>query len=125
MNKLLYKIELYLLKVIPMIISVLFLINTILSCNNIDTTLPSTLVAILTWLFLYISSFVFKFCIYHRMFLYYILFVEILNYIDYDFNLYQTNKKAIAINIIIAGIFLFIILYLKIRHEKRIKKSTS
>lgn len=41
MNKLLYKIELYLVKVIPMIYALLSLLNTTLSYFNIDAIILS------------------------------------------------------------------------------------
>ena len=41
MNKLLYKIELYLVKVIPMIYALLSLLNTTLSYFDIDTAILS------------------------------------------------------------------------------------
>ena len=106
-----------------MLLAGLFVINTILFYFRLDTVICSVLAAILAWLFLYISSFVFKFCLYHRMFLYYIVVVEVLNWIDYDYDLFKTDDKAVAINVIIAGIFLFIILALKINHERCVKKT--
>ena len=108
-----------------MIIALLFVVNTILFYFRIDTTICSVLVAILVWLFLYVSSFVFKFCSYHRMFLYYLVVVEVCNWLDYDYNIFKDDENAVAINLIIAGIFLFIILYLKLYHERRIKKTCS
>lgn len=73
MNKLLYKIELYLVKVIPMIYALLSLLNTTLSYFDINTVILSYIgsVSFITLLFLYITSYVFKFCEYHRMFIHY------------------------------------------------------
>lgn len=84
-DKYLYKIELYLIKVIPMIISALYLLNITLSYYDIDMRIFSILggVSILPFIFLYISSIVFKFCSYHRMFIYYIGVCNIIDYIDY------------------------------------------
>lgn len=39
--------------------------------------------SISTLLFLLIVSFVFKFCLYHRVFLYYATIIDVLNWIDY------------------------------------------
>lgn len=73
MNRLLYKVELYLVKVIPMIYALLSLLNTTLSYFDINTVILSYIgsVSFITLLFLYITSYVFKFCEYHRMFIHY------------------------------------------------------
>ena len=73
------------LKYIPMIISLFYLINTITAFIGIDIPILSTIsgMTLLTWIFMYIATIVFNFCSYHRMFLYYILIVDIINIIDY------------------------------------------
>ena len=73
------------LKYIPMIISLFYLINTITAFIGIDIPILSTIsgMSLLTWIFMYIATIVFNFCSYHRMFLYYILIVDIINIIDY------------------------------------------
>ena len=84
-SKLLYKIELRLLKIIPMILAFTALLNSILSYFNIDLYILSYIggVSIFTMVFLYLSSYVFKFCEYHRMFLHYVVVTWIINTIDY------------------------------------------
>ena len=74
-SKLLYKIELRLLKIIPMILAFTALLNSILSYFNIDLYILSYIggISIFTMVFLYLSSYVFKFCEYHRMFLHYVV----------------------------------------------------
>lgn len=113
----LYKIELYLLKIIPMLLAGLYLTNTILSYFGIDLVILSLLggISSIPLLFIYISSFVFKFCLYHRMFLYYILFSDILAYYDMYIGIPLSNRGLFSLNLIIAGLFLFIILYLKFK----------
>ena len=84
MNKLLYKIELCLVKVIPMIYALLSLLNTTLSYFGIDVAILSYIgsVSFITLLLLYVTSYVFKFCEYHRMFIHYTTVTWILNIID-------------------------------------------
>ena len=78
-----------------MIISLFYLINTITAFIGIDIPMLSTIsgMSLLTWIFMYIATIVFKFCIYHRMFLYYILIVDIINIIDL-----MINNKQLVIN---------------------------
>ena len=117
-NRTLYKIQLILLKIIPMLLAGCYLLDTILSYFYIDTPLFSILggVSVFPLIFLYTSSYVFKFCEYHRMFLHYIVVNDILSWIDYSYKLPIDNFEYLILHIIIAGIFLFIILYLKMKY---------
>ena len=121
-NKTLYKIELGLLKVIPMILALTALLNSILSYFGIDLYILSYIggVSIFTMLFLYLSSYVFKFCEYHRMFLHYIVSTWIINIIDYYVGIPISDLEYLCLQMIIAGISLFIILYLYVRSHKKL-----
>ena len=121
-SKTLYKIELGLLKVIPMILALTALLNSILSYFGIDLYILSYIggVSIFTMLFLYLSSYVFKFCEYHRMFLHYIVSAWIINIIDYYVGIPISDLEYLCLQMIIAGISLFIILYLYVRSHKKL-----
>jgi hypothetical protein len=114
----LYKIELYLLKIMPMLLASLYLINTVLSYFNIDLTILSFLggISIIPLIFILISSYVFRFCEYHRMFLYYIVTDDIINLYDWYFIIPFSAKQLLIMHLIIAGIFLFFILFLYVNH---------
>ena len=120
-SKTLYKIELGLLKVIPMILALTALLNSILSYFGIDLYILSYIggVSIFTMLFLYLSSYVFKFCEYHRMFLHYIVSTWIINVIDYYVGIPISDLEYLCLQMIIAGISLFIILYLYVKSHKK------
>lgn len=113
-SKYLYKVELGLLKVIPMLLAFVSLGNSILFYFNIDWTIFSYIggTSLLPLLFLYISSYVFHFCSYHRMFLHYILITDCINIYDYHIGISINNLEYLCLQMIIAGISLFIILYL-------------
>ena len=120
LNKSLYKIELYLIKVIPMVLSGIALLNTVLSYLYIDVPLLSYLggVSVLTIIFLYISSYVFKFCAYHRMFIHYITVNWVLNIYDYYIGIPLSNKGLFLLYMSITGITLFIILYYHVKSKE-------
>lgn len=126
-NKTLYKIFLLILKVIPMVISALFLLNTILSYYYIDASILSMIggVSFFTLLFLYISSYVFKFCNYHRMFIHYISLQWIINLVDYYIGIPINDISFMLLGLTIFGIFLFIILYLYVTTNKKDASSNS
>ena len=117
-SKHLYKIELWLIKIIPFVLAIVCFVNTTLSYLRIDIPFLSYLgsTALLPLIFLYVSSYVFKFCEYHRMFLHYIVVNDILSWIDYSYGLPFDNLEYLVLHMSIAGIFLFIILYLKQKH---------
>ena len=121
-SKTLYKIELGLLKVIRMILALTALLNSVLSHFGIDLYILSYIggVSIFTMLFLYLSSYVFKFCEYHRMFLHYIVSTWIINIIDYYVGIPISDLEYLCLQMIIAGISLFIILYLYVRSHKKL-----
>ena len=121
-SKLLYKIELRLLKIIPMILAFTALLNSILSYFNIDLYILSYIggISIFTMIFLYLSSYVFKFCEYHRMFLHYVVVTWIINTIDYYIGIPINDLEYLYLQMIIAGISLFIILFLYCKTNKKI-----
>jgi len=132
-NKYLYKIELYLLKRIPVLISLLYLSNVILTSIGINLELFSLIggMSVLPIIFFYVSSYAFGFCNYHRMFLHYITISEIFAWIDYKFYIVPTNKLYLTINSILFSVALFLTVYLKLKHNakevnnKTIKRSSN
>ena len=113
-NYSLHKWVLLTLKVIPMLLAAIALLNTILSYWDIDIPLLSYLggVSLFPLIFLYLSSYAFKFCACHRMFLHYVSVTWILNIIDYYIGIPVSNKELFLLYMILSGMFLFIILYL-------------
>ena len=118
---LLYKIELQIIKILPILIAICYLLNVILSYFDYDVEFLSFIggLSIIPFIFIYISSFVFKFCVYHRLFLYYILTSDLINYYDRFIGIPITNRNLFGLNLIIAGIFLILILYSKFKVCKR------
>lgn len=112
-TKSLYKLNLYLIKITPFIISVGYIFNNILLSFNIHIPFLDDIInlSLIPFIVLYISSFVFKFCIYHRFPLYYILFVNLIQFINIFTNIFINNIINICISII--GIIVLGIVYFK------------
>ena len=121
-SKDLHKILLVMLKVIPMITALGYLLNTLLLYIGIDAVILSYLIgmSLFTWLFILIAAFVFKFCIYHRMFLYYILATDVLNIYDTYIGVPVSNQGLVSMHMIITGIFLFLVLYFYAKCNKKL-----
>ena len=105
------------LKIIPMLLALTTLLNQILSFFWIDIAAFGYIggVSLLPMIFLYLASYCFQFCEYHRMFLHYVVVCDIITLIDYYIGIPISSVALFLINLIIAGIALFFILYL---HQK-------
>ena len=105
-----------------MILAFTALLNSILSYFNIDLYILSYIggMSIFTMVFLYLSSYVFKFCEYHRIFLHYVVVTWIINTIDYYIGIPINDLEYLCLQMIIAGISLFIILLLYYKTNKKL-----
>lgn len=112
-----YKLELLSVKYIPILIALIVLLNAILSYFDIylDALNYIAGTSFLTLIPMYIFSYAFKFCEYHRMFIHYILTHKLVLTVDLYIGIPISDLTLLGLNLIIAGIFLFIILYL---HQK-------
>lgn len=117
----LYKLELLLIKSLPLGIALCYLINTVLSYFKIDAVILSYLgrMSILPIVFILVSSFAFKFCVYHRLPIYYIIVSDILNYYDLYVGIPISNRGLFMVNMIIAGIFIILIVFTKAKICKK------
>lgn len=126
LDKYLYKIELYVLKIIPMLLALCSFLNTTLFYFGINLPVLTYIggVSFLTLGFLYLSSYVFKFCSYHRMFLHYILVVNIISYIDmkFDVKLSDFNLLVLYLSIFFIALNLILISFV---NEQLNKKNSS
>lgn len=119
-NKYLYKIEILLLKTIPVLMAICSALNSILSYFDIEVVIWNYIggVSLLPLIFLYLSSYVFKFCEYHRMFLHYLLITDIINVYDYHVGFPLDDLEYLCLHMIVTVISLFIILYLYMNRKK-------
>lgn len=118
-SKMLYKIELLLLKTIPMLMALCSVSNSILSYLDIEVVILNYIggVSILPLIFLYLSSYVFKFCEYHRMFLHYLLITDIINVYDYHVGFPLDDLEYLCLHMIVTAISLFMVLYLYMKRK--------
>ncbi|QWM90035.1 hypothetical protein [uncultured phage cr18_1] len=117
MNKRMYKLELICVKYVPILIALITLIDVILYYFDIDFELINYIAgtSFLTMIPMYISSYVYKFCEYHRMFLHYIVVNKVVMMTDLYIGIPLGDFMLLVLYLIIAGIFAFLALYL---HQK-------
>ena len=108
-----HKLLLILLKVIPMILALAAMTGTFLDFFGINSQILSFTcgVSLFPLLFLYLSSYVFRFCEYHRMFLHYIVANNAIIYADYLIGIPVDTMTLFKIHVVVIGLFLFLILY--------------
>lgn len=129
-TKELYKIDLFLLKLLPIIMAISFIIAQYGACFQINEgwTLITQIVShylgliIAPLAFMYISSYLFHFCNYHRMFMYYVAVMELMNVTNWYFKIPISNELYNEIQKIITIIFIIvtIVMYIKKRRQIRL-----
>lgn len=112
-RKLMYKLELVSVKYTPVIVSFSILIGLIFSYLEIAIPLIDTLfgASIVATIPMYISSYTYKFCSYHRMFIHYIVLVHLVDTCDILIGIPLDDFNLLILYLIITGIFLLLILY--------------
>lgn len=105
----------------PVLVCITYILNTGLSYFYIDVPLLSTLsgVSVITILLMYLCSYVFNFCSWHRLLIHYITLNAILDNVDYYIGIPLKSVDIYLIHIILLGI---LILGLAYDHIKVIKR---
>lgn len=102
-------------KILPMVIAAIHFTNILISYlygNDIPLNYIGG-VSLLSVLYLYFASYVFKLCEYYRMFLHYIVICNVINIYDYYIGLPINDIEYFMILIILTIIMMFIVIYLK------------
>lgn len=118
-----YKIFLLITKYLPYLISLCYMLNTLLSLCGIGIYILSIIASmgILTTIYMLSTSIVFKYCLYHRLPIYYVIVNDVINWIDWTIGIPIDDKWFIIISILLmfVTIVLTTILYLKEKKRKR------
>ena len=115
-NKNLLVIFKWTLKFIPMVLAGLQAVNTIISYFGIHIKAFAHCFVFCLIGFIYIASYLLKFCEYHRMFLHYFVVIHIINIIDCYIGIPISDYNLFILYSIITIISLFLILYFKIKN---------
>ena len=117
-----YKLFIVIIKFIPILTALCYMSSTIFNYlgYNIEPLSNFGGMSLLTWIFIYLASLVFKFCSYHRMFLWYILIDDLFNIIDYYWNIPISTDNILMMHNIWIGITLFTVLILYVKNHKNI-----
>lgn len=119
-KKQIYKIELGFLKVIPVLIAVIYTVSSFTSYFGLDIQLLSILggTSFVPLMFILVSSFCFEFCIFHRIFIYYILALNCINYYDWYIGIPVSDKNLLIIVSILFMCSCLLALFFYLRRKK-------
>ena len=119
LNRNLYFIEIKLLKILPSLIALIYFINITLNLIGVNLNSLSYLagMSFIPLLFMYISSYVFQFCEYHRLPLHYILITNLLSIIGYEFEISVDVWLYIIIHSVLFGLTIAVALYLYLKDK--------
>lgn len=108
------KLLILFIKVIPMILAGFAFANTLFAYYEIDALWMHYVAgtSVLTLIFLYMASYVFKFCEYHRMFLHYIVVCNVIDTIDTHFGIPVGDAEFLMLHLFLAFISMVIVLIL-------------
>lgn len=125
-NKTLYKLEIRSTKYLPIIIAILYILNSTLSYYQYDIEELSMIggMSLLPLAKQYLSSFTYKLCIHHRVFIYYIFLHNIISAIDmYTDGILVDDRGLFVMHIVLFGIFTILYIILKRRYDFSVKNS--
>ena len=129
LNKDLYKVDLFLLKLLPVIMVISHIIASYGAIFQVVSGAAIIIQIVSHYLglviapiaFMYISSHVFQFCNYHRMFIHYIAVIELMNVTNWYFQLPITNELYNGIQVTITIVFAILALVMYIKKRRQIK----
>lgn len=114
------KLFVIMLKYAPAVMVICCIINTTGAYFGYDMGFLSYIsgISLIPWLFMLVASRVFRFCVYHRFMLYYIIIDDIINAIDYYLCIPVDDFKILMIHYVVLGIVISVAVY---KHNKKIR----
>lgn len=119
LNKRLYKLTILTLKFLPIVMASAFMISNLIHITAIQMICHIIGINAAQFLFIYLTSYVFKFCNYHRIFIHYLVLKETINLIDWYVGIPISDKAIQIVHIAIA--LVFIVIAVKMYYNKNIK----
>lgn len=119
-RKSLYKIFLFFLKLLPFILALCNVVNTIASYFTIELVILTYVssVGLLPMIFMYLAAYVFRFCIYHRIFLDYTTISTGITIYDYYTGIPVTDAGIMTLQLVLFFIAIVIALIAHIKEKK-------
>lgn len=115
----LYKIELIILKTLPFLLGFLGFISTIFDYIEVNSVIVNYIMIFSLYGFMITSSYVFKFCLYHRLPIYYLIVINLLSIIDVYIGIPLSTFYLFQFYLVLSGVFLIAIIYTYVKSNKK------
>ena len=115
-SKSMYKATLYTLKILPMVMAFSYLMITVCAHLQVPWQLPFHYLglAVAPLVFMYLTSYVFKFCEYHRIFIHYVLILEILTTVKWYYPVIVTSELVLNISFVLSGLLMLCVIFFNV-----------
>lgn len=104
------------LKLIPIILAILSYLNCVVAYFGIQVKVLAHAFMFFLISFIYIASYVLKFCEYHRMFLHYIVVIYLINCYDYYIGISFNDTEMFIVTGILTFLAMVLTLYFKLKN---------
>ncbi|MBR6927145.1 MAG: hypothetical protein IKH52_08105 [Bacteroidaceae bacterium] len=118
-------ITIYTLKVMPALLALCYMVYYLLLSFDIEWLELYRIadVSLLPLIFMYLCSYAFKFCAYHRVFLHYILIANIIEYWEQGYGIPVTNETLLHLRLLLIVPTFFIAIYYYVKHHQKASAS--
>lgn len=121
LNKTLHKCFLILTKILPILLAIIYFANTL--CSNLGYDIIGFSIvggmSILPTIYFYITSYLLRFCEYHRLSLHYIVLSDAISWYDYTYTIPIENRALVGLNLALFAIFIFLLIYMRNKWKVR------
>lgn len=118
-DKVSHRLILLAIKAMPILLAAFSMLTTILDYFLVGTTIVNYLILGSLVGFMYLASYVFRFCAYHRMFLHYFVGMNLISVYDAYIGIPVSDYQLFQLYMTFTGICLTVILYLHVKNHKR------
>lgn len=103
-----HKLLIFVLKILPAIMAGSYIIEMISIFLGFGTQVLINFIGMIVApiLFMYLASYVFKFCEYHRIFIHYVLILEILTTVKWYYPVIVTSQMVLNISFFLSGLLM-------------------
>ena len=108
-----HKLLIFTLKILPAIMAGSYVIEMISIFLGFGTQVLVNFIGMIVApiLFMYLASYVFKFCEYHRIFIHYVLILEILTTVKWYYPVIVTSQLVLNVSFFLSGLLMLCVVF--------------
>lgn len=111
-----HKLMIFTLKILPAVMASSYVIEMISIFLGFGTQVLVNFIGMIVApiLFMYLASYVFKFCEYHRIFIHYVLILEILTTVKWYYPVIVTSQLVLNISFFLSGLLMLCVVFFNV-----------